>query len=279
MGTFRETLAEGEEGAPHLGLERARVYSDFHIKIRRVRLNRGFKESNYDKLYAYLKQHEENSVVFDEKQLLFIAGGQENAIDEDVDEPPAPTAQTIFMANLSSTDPVYDEAGSSYDSDILSEYDQYVKDNAEPVVQNNVSSIPNNASMMIINEMHEQTTQCVSVKAHTEVVEASLTAKLAIYREQIELFTEMHDAHTVVQVRCLELEAALSKLNDKIQKDDHNELVKHFSNLENNREVHLDYLKHLKENVATLREILEEARAERPLDRSLASACLYTKHS
>ncbi|GJU54543.1 hypothetical protein Tco_1228257 [Tanacetum coccineum] len=28
MGTFRETLAERNEGAPHLGPERARVYSD-----------------------------------------------------------------------------------------------------------------------------------------------------------------------------------------------------------------------------------------------------------
>ncbi|GJR32655.1 retrovirus-related pol polyprotein from transposon TNT 1-94 [Tanacetum coccineum] len=47
----------------------------------------------------------------------------------------------------------------------------------------------------------------------------------------------------------------------------------------NNREVHLDYLKHLKESVETIREIVEEAKVERPLDRSLASACLYTKHS
>nr|GEX96573.1 hypothetical protein [Tanacetum cinerariifolium] len=46
----------------------------------------------------------------------------------------------------------------------------------------------------------------------------------------------------------------------------------------NNREVHLDYLKHLKECVETLREIIEEAKVERPLDRSLAFACLYTKH-
>ncbi|GJW41130.1 hypothetical protein Tco_0066975 [Tanacetum coccineum] len=45
-------------------------------------------------------------------------------------------------------------------------------------------------------------------------------------------FTEIHDAHTIVQVRCLELEAELYKLKDKIQKDDHNELVKRFSNLE-----------------------------------------------
>ncbi|GJT07337.1 hypothetical protein Tco_0841799 [Tanacetum coccineum] len=42
-----------------------------------------------------------------------------DAFDSVVDE--APMAQTMFMANLSSTDPVYDEAGLSYDSDILME--------------------------------------------------------------------------------------------------------------------------------------------------------------
>nr|GEU48957.1 ribonuclease H-like domain-containing protein [Tanacetum cinerariifolium] len=47
----------------------------------------------------------------------------------------------------------------------------------------------------------------------------------------------------------------------------------------NNREVHLDYLKHLKESVATLGEIVEDDRVEKQLDSSLASACLYTKHS
>ncbi|GKB03116.1 hypothetical protein Tco_0831205 [Tanacetum coccineum] len=47
----------------------------------------------------------------------------------------------------------------------------------------------------------------------------------------------------------------------------------------NHREMHLDYLKHLKESVETLCEIVEEAKVERPLDSSLAFACLYTKHS
>nr|GFB63149.1 retrovirus-related Pol polyprotein from transposon TNT 1-94 [Tanacetum cinerariifolium] len=42
-----------------------------------------------------------------------------DAFDSDVDE--APTAQTMFIANLSSVDPITDEAGPSYDSDILSE--------------------------------------------------------------------------------------------------------------------------------------------------------------
>ncbi|GJY58205.1 hypothetical protein Tco_0458097 [Tanacetum coccineum] len=138
----------------------------------------------------------------------------------------------MFMANISSANPVYDEGGPSYDSDILSEvhdhdnyqdaiyehhklhemhddvqqnyivdsdaeytgdsnmilYDQYVKDNAKPVVQNNVSFVPNDAYMMIINEMHEQTAQCVSVKAQNKVVDASLTAELATYKEQVELY-------------------------------------------------------------------------------------------
>nr|GEV60088.1 integrase, catalytic region, zinc finger, CCHC-type, peptidase aspartic, catalytic [Tanacetum cinerariifolium] len=49
-----------------------------------------------------------------------------DAFDSDADE--VPTAQTMFMANLSFADPVYDEAGPSNDSDILSElhdYDHY----------------------------------------------------------------------------------------------------------------------------------------------------------
>ncbi|GJS24247.1 hypothetical protein Tco_0452879 [Tanacetum coccineum] len=116
-------------------------------------------------------------------------GGQDNAVDED----------TIFMASLSSADPVYDKASPSYDSDILSE------DNAEPVVQNNVSSIPNDAYLMIINEMHDQTPQCVSMKAQNKVVNASLTAELATYKEQtmfmgaVDENHEVHDMHNDVQ--------------------------------------------------------------------------------
>nr|GFA78326.1 hypothetical protein [Tanacetum cinerariifolium] len=86
-----------------------------------------------------LMQAQENRVTLDEERLLFIAGGQDNVVDEDVDEQrvqdlelnvdnvfqsdvnEAPTTQTMFMANLSSADPVYNEASPSYDSDVLSE--------------------------------------------------------------------------------------------------------------------------------------------------------------
>ncbi|GKA55555.1 retrovirus-related pol polyprotein from transposon TNT 1-94 [Tanacetum coccineum] len=43
----------------------------------------------------------------------------------------------------------------------------------------------------------------------------------------------------------------------------------------NNREVHLEYLKHLKESVEIVREIVEEARIQKPLDNALESAYLY----
>nr|GEY42327.1 hypothetical protein [Tanacetum cinerariifolium] len=49
--------------------------------------------------------------------------------------------------------------------------------------------------------------------------------------------------------------------------------------LRNNRDAHLDYLRHLKESVETIHDIVEEAKVVRPLDRSIVSACRYTKHS
>nr|GEU34510.1 integrase, catalytic region, zinc finger, CCHC-type, peptidase aspartic, catalytic [Tanacetum cinerariifolium] len=49
--------------------------------------------------------------------------------------------------------------------------------------------------------------------------------------------------------------------------------------LRNNKEAHLDYLRHLKESVETIRDIVEEAKVVRPLDKSIISTCRYTKHS
>nr|GFB50213.1 hypothetical protein [Tanacetum cinerariifolium] len=49
--------------------------------------------------------------------------------------------------------------------------------------------------------------------------------------------------------------------------------------LRNNRNAHLDYLRHLKKSVEMIRDIVEEAKVVRSLDRSIVSACRYTKHS
>nr|GEV72210.1 retrovirus-related Pol polyprotein from transposon TNT 1-94 [Tanacetum cinerariifolium] len=315
--------------------------------ITAVKLNRGLRDSNYDQLVdriedrgtmhgvqvqlvigelrteleyfkgkMLLMQAQENGVALDEEHVLFIAGGQDNAVDEDMDE-----KLTMFMANLLSADPVYDETGLSYDLDILTEvhdhdhyqdavcehhkvhemhddvqpnyvvdshadytsdsnmilYDQYVKDNAVPVVQSNVSSVPNDAYMMILNDMHEQPTQHVSVITKNNVVDKSLTAKLATYKEQVELcerrdifeltereqkineqlrivitglsrFSDMHEALNAAQKRIAKLESESYNLKNKIQNDDHDVMVNHFSKLEvEHLNMQLKY-QHLKES-------------------------------
>ncbi|GJY60574.1 retrovirus-related pol polyprotein from transposon TNT 1-94 [Tanacetum coccineum] len=256
------------------------------------------QNSEYFKDKMLLMQAQENGVVLVEEQLLFIAGGQTNTFDDDVDEAPvqdltlkednvfqadecdafdsdvdeAPTAQTMFIANLSSVDPIYDEAGPSYDSDILSEvqdhdnyidsvgeyhevhemqndvqpnyvvdsdaeytsdsniilYNQYVKDNVVQVVQSNVSSVPNDALMMIINDMHEQAAQCVSTNEQTKVVNESLTAELARYKEQVELYEKGQDRNVQEELLKKELHSVKIQLNSTIN---HNKLIKEVTTL------------------------------------------------
>nr|GEX99780.1 integrase, catalytic region, zinc finger, CCHC-type, peptidase aspartic, catalytic [Tanacetum cinerariifolium] len=160
-------------------------------------------------------------------------------------------------------------------------------------------------------------------------------------------FTKMHVANTIVEARCMELEAELANLRNKSHHDNQEELINRFSKLEhykelydfikitrakhieqvtalttknvnleaqilkkvnsvskdhvkpkvlalgkytidvelivphlrNNRDAHLDYLRHLKESVKTIRNIVKEAKVVRPLDRSIVSTFCYTKHS
>ncbi|GKA88559.1 hypothetical protein Tco_0810323 [Tanacetum coccineum] len=285
MGTTRGIIDEGTEGPINLGetihsyyVRFAKLINDMrNIKmtmskiqlnskfvnnmlpewgrfVTAVKLNKGLKDSNFDQLYAYLKQHEahanENKMMLerltqqtvDPLALMVIVQnvqgrqnrGQGNsargagavgygraprksvgmligsklgrlttepvqdlalnvdnvfqaddcdAYDSDVDD--APTAQTLFMANLSSADPVYDEAGPSYDSDVLSEY---VKDNEVPVVQNNASMVPNDAYVMIDNDLHDSDVRSVSHTPRNTVANNLLNAELATYKEQVELY-------------------------------------------------------------------------------------------
>nr|GFC11057.1 hypothetical protein [Tanacetum cinerariifolium] len=108
-------------------------------------------------------------------------------------------------------------------------------------------------------------------------------------------FAKMYVANTSVEARCLALEAELATLRDKSHQENQRELIKHFSKHEvdqlnlqlkyqnlkdsignhpqhqikklpililslNNRDAHLDYLRHLKESVETIRDIIKEAK-------------------
>ncbi|GJW99986.1 hypothetical protein Tco_0183900 [Tanacetum coccineum] len=139
-----------------------------------------------------------------------------------------------------------------------------------------------------------------------------LTEKVTVLQEQNELFRaenakikqhykELYDSIKITRAKHLEQTNALTTENENLKaqmqtkmksvtKDHVKPTVlapgKYAIDVEpipprnrNNREVHLDYLRHLKESVETLREIVEEAKVERPLDRSIVFACRYTKHS
>nr|GEX93797.1 retrovirus-related Pol polyprotein from transposon TNT 1-94 [Tanacetum cinerariifolium] len=326
-----------------------------------------------------LMQAQENGVALDEERLLFIAGGQDNAVDEDVDEQPiydlalnvdsvfqanacdafdsdvneAPTAQIMFMTNLSSADPVYDEAGPSYDSDILSENNVVDKSlTAElPTYKEQVELYERRARFKLTKKEQKIDEQLRIVITDCNIKEENLKKKLYSVKMQL-ASTINHNKSMVEEVTSLkkdfkqkenkyleeflDMKALKEKVEDKLFKQDQSLQIVHMfckpkpyydkqrkvaisyksplclarakqvqpalyndsvttkvlapgmyaidveplpSRLRKNREVHLDYLKHLKESVATLREIVDEARVERPLERSLISACLYTKHS
>ncbi|GJT03712.1 retrovirus-related pol polyprotein from transposon TNT 1-94 [Tanacetum coccineum] len=72
-------------------------------------------------------------------------------------------------------------------SNIIS-FEQYVQDNEDQVVHSDVSSVPNDAIMIITNDIYEQDSQCVTSNKPTNTVNASLIAKLARYKELAEVY-------------------------------------------------------------------------------------------
>ncbi|GJT17472.1 hypothetical protein Tco_0876178 [Tanacetum coccineum] len=85
------------------------------------------------------------------------------------------------------------DADYTSDSNII-RYDQYVEDNEENVIQSNVSSIQNDALMLILDEMHEdgiqQGVQSRLTKKPDTVVNDSLTSELARYKELVGMYEQ-----------------------------------------------------------------------------------------
>ncbi|GJX71434.1 hypothetical protein Tco_0308605 [Tanacetum coccineum] len=194
-----------------------------------------------------------------------------DAFDSDVDE--APMAQTMVMANLSSADhdavcehheehEMHDDVQPNYVVDLHADYtsdsnmimyDQYVKDNVVPVVQSNVSSIPNDAYMMIYNDMYEPHAQSVSKTTWNTVVDNSLTAELATYKEQVELIVitdrNIMEENLKKELHSIKLQLASTINHNKTMVEEVTSLKKDFKQKENKYlEEFLD-MKALKEKV------------------------------
>ncbi|GJV73555.1 retrovirus-related pol polyprotein from transposon TNT 1-94 [Tanacetum coccineum] len=155
------------------------------------------QNSEYFKDKMLLMQAQENRVALDEEHLVFIVCGQDNVVDEDVDEQSvhdlALNVDNVFQAD---DYPVYDEASPSYDSDILSEVPD--RDNYQDAVckHHEVHEMHDDVQPNYVADSHADYTSdsnmilyaYVSANEQNKVVNASLTAELATYKEQVELY-------------------------------------------------------------------------------------------
>ncbi|GJU08237.1 retrovirus-related pol polyprotein from transposon TNT 1-94 [Tanacetum coccineum] len=126
------------------------------------------QNSDYFKDKMLLMQAQENGAVLDEEELLFLAD-ECDAFDSDVDD--EPTAQSIFMANLSSVGNVIP-------------YEQYLSVNDTSVVPSCANSALNDACVLSDNdanenlkkELHSVKLQLNSTMENNKIIEETVTA-------------------------------------------------------------------------------------------------------
>nr|GEV34491.1 integrase, catalytic region, zinc finger, CCHC-type, peptidase aspartic, catalytic [Tanacetum cinerariifolium] len=168
------------------GLKLTKEDRKSQLFVTTVKLNRGLRDSNYDQLYAYLKQHE------------------------------ALTAQTMFLANLSFADLVSDEVGPSYDVDILSEGIQKALTTEIKEMKAIFDELEAEVNQNVVNKKSNEIEQKNLLIANDTLIANCLSKEVFYIATNSELnvprFSEMHDAQTVVQAHRLELETELSKL-------------------------------------------------------------------
>ncbi|GKB26932.1 zf-CCHC domain-containing protein [Tanacetum coccineum] len=169
-----------------------------------VKLNRGLKESNFDQLYAYLKQHEvhanENRMMMERfiqptNDPLALVKHFKGKLIETPKLTHLPSSEVSVARNKVHMDEYHDvhemqrdvthnyvvsssDVEYTSDSNIIP-YDQYVEDNEEHVVQSNVSSVRNDTLMSILDEMHEQGVQIMSNHARPVVHDSEDTRDMA----------------------------------------------------------------------------------------------------
>ncbi|GJY34639.1 hypothetical protein Tco_0419108 [Tanacetum coccineum] len=246
--------------------------------------------------------------VLDEKELLFLAGGNR-----------APLMKTsIFMANLSSVGSANPQAGLS-NASILSEvtiYEQCAKfeltgceQRMDDQMRNTIRELKEKISRL--TKKNSDTDPIFDLKALVSQ-NKDLTAKLNALHGLNECFRaenakvkkhykELYDSIKIMRAKTTNhnnsLLSEIEHLKDQLKENSKCVTIPNCKpkvlasgrystdiepippRLKKNQEVHLHYIEHLKENVETLRKIVEDAKVERPLDTSLASACRYTKHS
>nr|GFA47089.1 hypothetical protein [Tanacetum cinerariifolium] len=217
----------------------------------------GGNTAGYGELRIELEMSaQENAVALDAEQLLFLAGGHDNDFDDDAPtvqtmfmanllsaDPVTDEARPLYDSDILSEVPDHEhyldaacthheghvthdsiqldyivDSHADYTSDSnMIPYDQYVKDNEVPVVNSDASSVPTDAFMMIYNDMCESHDQSVSNPSRNTIVKNSLTAKLATYKEHIELYEQQEKFELTEREQKIneQLRLVISNLNFK----------------------------------------------------------------
>ncbi|GJS40812.1 retrovirus-related pol polyprotein from transposon TNT 1-94 [Tanacetum coccineum] len=229
------------------------------------------RPQNYDyfKDKMLLMQAQENGVVLDEEEILFLACKQGNTFDADVDNQPVqdlalnednifqadecdafdsdvndePTAQTIFMANLSSVGSANPQAGPS-NASILSElnvidstsvymgnsnvipYEQYLS-------VNNISVEPSCASPTLNNVW-------VSSDNDAFIPHDPIANELKIYKEQVTIYEQRAKFELTEREQRMDDQMRIliqnrNKMEENLKKELHSVKLKLNSTMENNK--------------------------------------------
>ncbi|GJZ76002.1 retrovirus-related pol polyprotein from transposon TNT 1-94 [Tanacetum coccineum] len=164
---------------------------------------------------------------------------------------------------------------------IETDVDQCFVDRKYFEIEKKELSIENNR---LLEQIIFQDIMCIAMHSYDDIVK----------------YADMEKRYIDEYNKCLELEAELVKKKDMVEKDVYNKLSNRFSRLKKdcisleiavqqnlqplfpklkkNREVHVHYLKQIKEHADTLCEIIEPARALKPLDNALDYAYLKYLH-
>nr|GEV54355.1 retrovirus-related Pol polyprotein from transposon TNT 1-94 [Tanacetum cinerariifolium] len=144
------------------------------------------------------------------------------------------------------------------------------------------------------SQITQLTEQVTNLQAQNDLFRAKNDKVKQHYKELYDSIKITHAKHieqvTALTTKKANLKAQILEKVNSVSKDKVKPKVlvrgKHVIDVEpiaprlrNNRDAHLDYLRHLKESVETIRDIVEEAKVIRLLYRSIVSACRYTKHS
>nr|GEW23132.1 hypothetical protein [Tanacetum cinerariifolium] len=203
-----------------------------------VKLNRGLRDSNYDQPYAYLKQHETHA----KENKMMLERFSQNTVDpialmSNVSNPqlyssssstssstqvPQPHLQVPKVLPMKSQG--IQKALTKEIKEMKDVFEEFEAEVAQYAVDSKHDAIEQK-NLLIAND--NLIAECLS----KEVFSVATNSKLNVAR-----FTKMTVAYTDVEAQCLELEAELAK------------------------DAHLDYLKHLKESVETIHDIVKEDR-------------------